>query len=683
MASALTSILPLGKTMKASGIIVLIFCLCCNINAVAQTDSLYNLLDTLAVTGKRIDIEIKGNVANTLNWDMDMMHGLPKILGNADPMRYTQLLPGIQTCSEYDSGIHIQGCDNSHNFVGIEGVPVYNASHLLGLFSTFNASHFQSMDISKNPFKASHPNRIGGILEMRLHDNIHTNVNGGLEIGPLSSQGTLHSPLGKNSSITLSARRAYLNLLYGSMLKIDGSSLKYGFSDYNFTFQSRFKKNTRLILNAYYGNDNSSMEEEHNSDGIRLKWGNALVSATLRHDFSNVSSISHSIYYTGYRNRLQWKVTGISMSLPSRIQSVGYKSGWKQRFLSIGIEGALHFIEPQTPNTSTDNTATDVTFRAQEHTFYLDYSRSVSNWVLSIGARGSLYMSDDTPNYAAFDPTVGIEYNISGNSRIAINYGWRHQYLHRVGFSDIGLPTEFWIHSNYGRKPQYTQGVVAMYETGLFNNRYNLTVEFYYKRLYNQIEYKGNVLDFLNKEYTLESQLLKGKGRNYGMNIMLSKQTGRLTGWASYSLGRALRTFDSHIANGTFPASHERIHEANMLITYHINDKWDIGGTLIAASGTPFTAPKTFYLVAGSIVTEYGEHNGNRLSPYIRFDLSANYYIINDGKRESGFNLSVYNVTARRNNIFYRMKIYENNFAYMPVNFLLRVMPSISYFYRF
>mgnify|MGYP006333674785 CR=1 FL=1 len=124
MASALTSILPLGKTMKASGIIVLIFCLCCNINAVAQTDSLYNLLDTLAVTGKRIDIEIKGNVANTLNWDMDMMHGLPKILGNADPMRYTQLLPGIQTCSEYDSGIHIQGCDNSHNFVGIEGVPV-------------------------------------------------------------------------------------------------------------------------------------------------------------------------------------------------------------------------------------------------------------------------------------------------------------------------------------------------------------------------------------------------------------------------------------------------------------------------------------------------------------------------------------------------------------------------------
>ncbi len=672
--------------MKFIQNIVLALCLCSCLETTAQTDSLYNLLDGVTVTEKRINLEIKGNSAQKLSWEMSMMHELPKILGNADPMHYTQLLPGIQTCSEYDAGLHVQGCDNAHNFIAIDGVPIYNAGHMLGLFSVFNASHFPRMEISKNALKGSSQSRLGGSVDMLLYDDVPEKRTGVFILGPMSSQGTLRLPTGKNSSLTVSARAAYLNLLYAPFLKFDDSQMKYSFQDYNVTYFCRIKERTSLWLNLYCGNDNVFIEDRANRDGIKMNWGNLLASATLKNDFSNNSYIKQTLYYTGYKNRLKWNTVGNEIKIPSKIQTFGYNLKLKLGPFNTGIEAGLHNIHPQrvarSVGTKVCNEGENGLW-VNEYVLFIDYTLPIGNWLFSAGLRGTYYRGDNFKNYTALDPTITAEYQFSNSSRMAVSYGWRHQYLHKAGFSNMGLPTEFWLHSNSERKPQYAQFVSTFYETPIFSKNYNLTIELYYKRLSNQIEYKGNILDMLHEEYRLSNQLLKGNGENYGLNIMLKKLSGKFTGWVSYSLGRAIRTFNYPEFKGSYPASHERIHELNIVATFKLNDKWSFSGTFVAASGTPFTAPKYFYVIGNQLVSEFGEHNGNRLRPYVRCDLSVNYYIVKNRQKESGINLSVYNVTARSNNIFYRLKIYEDEFAYRPVNFLLRVMPSISYFYKF
>ena len=187
----------------------------------AENDSISHYLEDIVITSERNTSPLKSGDTKVIKMDMEFMHHLPKILGNADPMHYTQLLPGIQTNAEYDAGLHIQGCDNSHNAITIEGIPVYNASHLLGFFSTFTPSHFSSMSIIKNATAGEGYSYIGGILNMELHDSIPQKTNGEFTVGLMSSQGTIGIPIGKKAALFTSVRLSYLNLLYSPLLKID------------------------------------------------------------------------------------------------------------------------------------------------------------------------------------------------------------------------------------------------------------------------------------------------------------------------------------------------------------------------------------------------------------------------------------------------------------------------------
>ena len=212
---------------------------------------------------------------------------------------------------------------------------------------------------------------------------------------------------------------------------------------------------------------------------------------------------------------------------------------------------------------------------------------------------------------------------------------------------------------------------------------YHFTVETYYKRLYHQQEYSGNVFDVLYSSYDLQSMLLHGQGYNYGINLLVEKRKGKLTGWLSYAWGRAMRRFSDRGYQGWYPANHERPHELNMVATYQLNSHWSFGATYVFASGTPFTAPRKFYLLNENLISVFDEHNANRLNPYMRLDLSVNYDFRQRQGRRSGINLSVYNVTMYDNDIYYRLKIYQDRFAAMPFRFLLSIMPSINYYYHF
>lgn len=653
----------------------------------SQTDSLHFSLDSVSIVSKRVSSNVKGSVGSTLYWNMGMMHDLPKILGNADPLHYTQLLPGVQTCSEYDAGLHIQGCDNAHNFVAIDDVPVYNASHLLGFFSIFNSSHFPLMRFDKTPLYASAPNRLGGALNMMLVQDLQERASGEFTIGPMSSQGTFRTPMGKNGVLNVSLRSAYLNLLYGQWLKFDEEQIAYHFQDYNVTYLHRLGKNDKLWLNFYYGDDNVIFDDNSSQMGTKMKWGNVLSSLRWQHQIKEEQSLSQMVYFTRYWNNLRLNINDTEFLLPSHINSLGYKGKWESRRMRAGVDMMMHYIQPQSPNVSglipIKQTALSGE-RSQEIVCYMDYSQPWGNLTLNAGVKGSLYSKDGMHPFYSVDPTLSLTYNFKQGDMLRLALGSQHQYLIKTGFSNMGLPTEFWFSSGGYSSPQYSQSISTCYETMLFNGDYSLTLEAYYKLLDHQVEYNGTILDFLSNKYELGDMLLVGDGENYGINVMLNKRTGKLTGWLSYALGRAFRRFDNKGYKGRkYPASHERIYEFNAVATYRFSNRWSVGGTFVYASGTPFTAPKHFYLMNGQLVSEFGEHNANRLNPYSRLDLSVNYTLKKHDGYERGLNFSLYNTLFHGNDIFYRLKIRDSKFYYQPVHFILNALPSISYYCKF
>lgn len=650
----------------------------------SKADTLTQTLRGVNVSGHRVrsylrDIEGKSVIS------MEMMQQMPRILGNADPMHYAQLLPGVQTNSEYDAGLHIQGCDNAHNQVGIDGVPLYNVAHMLGFFSIFNATHFSAMQLSKSAKTADAPNRLGGTVYMQHSDSIVNRVSGDVSVGPMSSQGTLRIPINSRSSLTVSARAAYLNLLYSQWLKIDESEMRYSFSDYNITYLYRPDYNNTIWIDAYYGNDDVSYNDVGYEMNTSLKWSNLMGAIHWRHNIDK-GLLEQCAYYTYYRNRFGLDQTNVSVKLPSSICDVGYKAKLEYGRMSVGADIAYHSIQPQNPQVSgllQQSGGNEPRQYALEASLYADYSQPIAERIVAVaGLRYNIY-SHSGSTFFSLDPSLSVCCTASRNSKFTLSTGIKHQYLFNAGFSNVGLPTEFWFSSSSVHRPQYSYNASLEYETYLFDKAYRLTAEIYYKRLFHQIEYNGNVLDFIYSDYDIDNVLLHGNGYNYGLNMMLEKRKGRLTGWMSYSLGRAMRRYPGTKYDGIYPANHERIHEFNLVATYRLSARWSFGTTLVVASGTPYTAAEKFYMVNNNVITQFGSHNGKRLNPYKRLDLSVNYDFKTSDGHKSGINLSLYNVTMQSNDLFCRLKIYKGQFANRPFRFIVNILPSINYYYSF
>lgn len=660
----------------------------CSQRAMAQIDTMAYSLDTLTVSAKYYSSHLKGNANKTIRWDMDMMHDLPKILGNADPVHYAQFLPGVQTCSEYNSGLYIQGCDNAHNLISIENVPIYNASHLLGFFSVFNASHFPQMSFSKTTQSASVSNHLGGVLNMQLPDSLITRTTGEYVIGPMSSQGSLRLPVSKKSALFVSLRAAYLNLLYGKWLKMDDNQLEYDFSDYNLTYLFVPNVRNQIKADVYIGFDNVGFDESSYHARNQLKWHNEKVSLSWKHYLHEDMHWNQTIYFTSYRNRFYLKQANLEFSLPSSIADLGYKGVFRNRKLQVGADVIYHNLQPQNPQIEGSYNALVMSQpkqKAWETALFVDYENNFSlEWAMKTGMRLTYYSGNNIQHTSA-DPMLSLSYSNPLIGNWNLNFRMQHQYLFQSGFTSMGFPTEFWFTAGKEFKPQSSKSVSLTYDIPLFQGRYGLFIEGYYKRLYNQVEYKGTVFDFLNSVYSLSNSLLNGDGENYGINVMLNKKTGNLTGWISYTWGRALRHFETEDSSRKYPANHERIHELNATATWKLGSKWSVGTTAVYASGTPFTAPKYIYMFGNQIMAEYGEHNASRLNPYFRMDLSVNYNLIKKKQREFGVNLSLYNVTSHANDLYHRFSFNKENesYVYKPVRFIMKLLPSVNVYHKF
>ena len=661
-----------------------ILCVCV---AMAQTaDSILSVtLDDVTIQSYRYSSSVKTSGTGGYVWKLPFLNKLPKIMGNADPVHYAHMLPGVQTNSEYKAGINIQGCENSHNAILIEGVPIYNANHLLGFFSIFNASHFSTMSIDKMCPVSYGTNRIGGILSMQYDDNIPESFEGDVSVGLISSQGSFCLPVGKRTKVTLSLRASYLNLLYGSWLKSDDMGLGYSFADANFTLQHKLNERHSFMIDYYGGYDNGKFDEYDDAIQLNSKWGNQVGAFHWRFNGANYK-INSTLYTTNYSNSLQLDMAGIYGNVPSSISDIGIKSFLKTKRWNAGVDIIYHHISPQDIDLKGIYDITHVAPKVQdtwETTLHGEYNYGfMRNFSLNVGSKFVGYFTSNR-NFFHVDPSVSLQYD-NHTTKVSLNYAYGHQYLFQTGFSNVGLPIEFWLSADENNLPQSAHSLSLSASTSLFGGRYRLAGDLFYKRLYNQIEYGGNIFDVISSSYQLQDNLLHGNGRNYGFSLMLHKCTGDLTGWVSYTYTNARRKFKEMDPDSSFPATHERPHELKAVLMYSPWKHWDFGATAVYASGTPFTLPESIALINGNILTQYGEYNSNRLRPYFRMDISVNYKWFSRRVKEHGINLSLYNVSCMNNHLFWKINVNDDmQFAYRPVSFVVRILPSISYYCKF
>ena len=649
-----------------------------------EMQSIY--LDSIVVKEKRRSLLLRHDSNGSMVWDMKLMRNMPQILSNADPIHYAQMLPGVQTNNEYQGGIHVQGCDNEHNELSVGGVPIYNVNHLLGFFSTFNATHFPSMSLTESARTASFANRLGAELVMQPPETVVDTMSGDMSVGLIASQGTLRLPITPVSSFTISARTSYVNMLYANWLRADENRIRYFFYDLNATYTHRIDNRNQLVADFYSGLDKADIADDRHGTDMNNRWGNMMGAVHWLCTVADCAEMRTTLYTTTYKSRMQIGIGPEQCRMESSITDVGLRSRlalgttW-----TFGADGVWHTIKPMdvvSDGGLISGGQRGVSTHSIESSFYAD-----SRWALmpdfafNVGLRDNIYATSGHMFLSA-NPSASIVYE-KGTMRCVFSYALRHQHLFQTGFTDIGMPTEFWFSADEDSPPQYAHSFNVKGEGYFFHRRYQASVSLYYKRLYRQIEYGGTMFDLMSAKNDWHNRLMQGKGENYGVSVMLSKCTGRLTGWVSYTYGRAKRTYFMTEGKRTYPANHERPHELNVVLTYATPRHWSFGATFVACSGTPFTAPKSIYVMNGNVVAQYGEHNANRLAAYWRMDTSVNYRWKGRGRLEQGVNLSFYNLLCHNNDLFHYVRTDKSGTVrYRAVSFISPILPSVSYFVK-
>lgn len=673
-----------GKRIQSSArpalVAGLLFCACAEMSGQVSSpaDSTIRLqIDSSVIWSRKREIQLKSPTLGSFSYNAVSLRSMVQIAGVADPIRYASMLPGVQTSTELDGSIHILGSENAHNYISIGDAPVYGASHLFGLFSVFNAEHFESMDYSPD---AKGISRLGGRLGMQPLRSIPDSLEGMVSVGPLVGYGNITLPLGKHGSVSIAARHS----LYIPTLSTDDMSINYGFGDYNMSAFYKPTDRDELQLSLYTGADDALLTSDTYHATIDERWGNSLALASWNHRFDNDSKyLRQSLYASGYRQDGTLEQSTLTIELPNDITSYGYKAQGGFGAVNIVADAIFHDVHPQSPKSR----GTVVSSWTKERQRALELAADASytftpghNTSIELGVRIPALLNGDY-RYCFADPYIEASLNLGTAGTFKLEAGTGHQFIFRTGLTSTALPMEFHFLAGEYSRPQESVSAVLDYKLPLENGLWEIEAKAYGRILKNQIEYVGQPLDFLN-DYTTAAVIKSSDGLNYGACLMLTKLAGNLTGWICYSYGRALRKF--HDGDRVFPASHERIHEFNAVANYEAGD-WEFGGTLVVAGGTPFTPADYLYYSSGQVIVNYADFNSGRLPLYARLDLSANWNCIRTSLGEGGVNFSLYNALGCPNPSSYSLHIDldSGEFNYDINKSFLRFLPSASVYFRF
>ena len=637
--------------------------------------------EEIEVTGERQDKNVNSSSMSQAKLEVQNIKQLPVILGEVDVLKSAQLLPGIQSGGEGNSGLYVRGGGPDQNLILLDEAVVYNAAHLFGFFSVFNADAIKDINIIKGGMPAEYGGRLSSVLDITMKDGNNKKYQAEGGIGLLSSRLTLQGPIEKNkSSFIVSGRRTYIDVLSKPFMSEDNAFSGSGYYFYDLTtkINYRISDKDRLYLSGYFGRDVFSFSNSDNGIGIEIPWGNATTSLRWNHLFNDKLFMNTSLIFSDYRfefniaqQEFELKIfSGINdwntkidfLYQPNQRHTIKFGSNYTYHeftpgnasgrsgevvfepdeiFKQYSNEGALYI--------SDDFEASDVLkihaglrYSSFQHSGYISFRDYIKN---------DLTGSDD--NYNHIEPRLTFRYKLNPTSSIKGAYTQNYQYIHLASTSSVSLPTDLWVPSSAGIKPKFSDQYALGYFKNFKDNMFEASIEAYYKEMSNLIEYKEGVLPEDNTNSSSDDAFVFGDGDSYGIEVLVKKNKGKTTGWIGYTLSKTTRYFDE-INNGiSFPAKYDRRHDLSITATHKLNNKWTLSGVFVYATGNSITLPTERYIIGSNVYTEFTSRNGFRMEPYHRLDLGATYTPNKKNKRfKSSWNFSIYNVYSRKNPYF-------------------------------
>ena len=664
------------------------------------TEEKHDVLDGSVITSEREEKQIEGVMSGNLRLNAGSISSLPRFLGTSDILKTIQLMPGVQLSGEMDSGIYIRGGDPGQNLIMLDGAVIYSPAHLMGFFSVFNSDHISSASVLKSGIPAEYGGFASGVIDIGTVNSLKDHVSGVLNLGIISSQGTLTVPIGKKSQVTASGRGSYINwMLKGISVALNENQKmpEYGLQDCNLTWLTEFDEANTLKINGYYGRDNLYFLHNNYSVMSSMDWDNIAASVIWDSHPEDKAGNRHILSFSRFSNDIAIERSSASLRMPSDITDFAYKGrttfSFRNSRLSFGGNYTYHITNVQYPdinglNDMIDDTEAPDTYRTHEFGLYADWSMWFS-FPLTVGI-GLRYSGAVTRGhlYTGPEPRISLSWNPRTNMRLRASLTSQRQYMNMVSISGMGMPTDFWIPVTGKIRPQTNRSASVGFSHSLWNGLAEYSIEPYFSLLGNVLEYDGELFEMINRKYDTEEHIISGKGRNYGVEMMVKKNRGKINGWLSYTLSRSERSFPDIMDGAVFPAKHDRRHNLSVVANYQPSEHWTFSAVFVYATGSAYTPPVGIYILGENMIQEYGPHNSARMPDYHRLDVSATYEFKSAGRFRHSLNVSVYNVYARRNPLYRDLQFHadseDKTFIMELKNIsLYSLVPSLSYTFKF
>ncbi|MCF1420896.1 TonB-dependent receptor [Mangrovimonas futianensis] len=656
---------------------------------------------------------------------------IPVVLGEADVVKSIQLLPGVTNNGEGSAGFHVRGGAADQNLVLLDEAIIYNTSHLFGFISVFNADAIKDIRLYKGDIPAKYGGRISSVLDVRQKDgnSKEFDLNGG--IGLISSRLSSESPLFNQKGSFLVAGRASYAQLFMPLIE-DVQDDKISFYDLNLKTNYELNQNNRLYLSGYFGRDGFTL-----SDLIENNYGNISGNLRWNHVFNDKLFSNLSLIYSKYDYRIILDFIELDWLADIQNYNLKYDFGYyvnNRLKLDFGISGISYKLNPgevsPTSETSSINYLKLDDKRAFEGSFYVGAEHELSEKLnLNYGFRYSYFSRlggqpisqyvNDAPvvynnqigiyergevasetyykkgesikSFGNFEPRIGLSYQMNDQTALKASYTKSTQYLHLLSNTSSVTPLDVWTPSGPYVEPQISHQYALGYYKKLMDNAFSLELETYYKQIDNRIDYiDGSDLIGNNN---IETEILNGEARAYGLEVLFRKNKGNLTGWLSYTLSKSeQRTLGGNaggpgINNGDwYNTPYDRTHDISVTGMYKLNDKWTFSSNFIFQTGRPVTYPNGQYEYEGLSIASYSNRNEDRLPSYHRLDLSATLTPRKNAGRKwkSEWVFGIYNVYNRRN----AASISFSQNRQTGMNEATRIsifgaIPSVSYNFKF
>lgn len=686
-------------------------------------------MEEVTVMGEAADVNVSGIQMSTIKLDMKVIESMPAFLGEVDVIKSLILLPSVSTVGEGSSGFNVRGGDTDQNLVLLDEAPIFNSSHAFGFFSVFHPDAVKMVTLHSGGISAKYGGRLSSILEIQQKEGNLKEFAGSGGVGLISSRLALEAPIVKDKcSFLIAGRSTYSDWLLQQVPDMNVRNSTVSFYDATAKISYAFNHKNKLSLSTYTSNDKFRLGLD-----TTYNWGTTNAVLKYNHIWGEKLFSDFTAIYSNYNYKVdnQAEVNAFELNYGIRYRSL--KSDFtyfsQKHQLDFGASIIWYDLQPGSLIPATERSGINPVLIEKEQSremaaYFNDEYKINSRISLMFGLRyslfhnlgpGSVYLYEENipkgpttitdtlqfgrgdiiKSYGGFEPRVSVKLGLGPSSSLKVSYNRMRQYISMISNTAAITPIDIWKTSNTHIRPQIGDQVIVGYFKNFAGNSIETSIEAYYKKIYNLLEYKDGASLLLNE--TLEADLLEGKGRAYGVELMGKKKTGRLTGWASYAYSRSERLVQGEFPEETinlgkyYPSNYDKPHNIKFVGNFRITQRWSFSANFIYGTGRPFTAPYSKYRIQNAFlenitVGNFSQRNQFRIQDYHRLDISIT---LGQGHKKyrnwkGSWTFSIYNVYGRKNaySVFFR-----DVYGVPPMPYRLSVLgvpfPSLTYNFTF